>query len=734
MFNIIDRRIIALDQRGNLMVKPMWRQLLIAAIVAVSTGAVLAADEPTPAIRDTTARAKSKNATLTTQIVPSEAKAGETVKLVVKAKMLEGFHIFKYTKEKSEPGQPVTTTFDIFDLGGLKVAGEWKSSKEPTKLHMDVFPDIKFIELFEDEVDFSIDLLVPAGTEPGKKSVRVQAGYQICNDKFCSQPGQWTLPAVELTVLPGGAVVAEAPKAAPAEVSIAATPPVAKAAEVEKPKAPINDVEKSLQGGIIPFLLLSAGGGLLALVMPCVWPMVPVTVNFFVKQGQKKNGKTKGLAFAYCFSIIGIFTLVGLLFSVFFGAASLSKLANNPWLNFAVAGLFIAFGLSLLGLFELTLPNFLLNASVQGEGKGGMIGVMFMALTLTITSFTCTFPVVGGLLVMAAGGQYFYPIIGLATFASVIAFPFLLLALAPGLLAKVPKSGDWMNAVKVVGGLVEIGAAFKFLNTAECAFVVPEDAWFNAPVVLSIWVVLTMICGIYLLGLFRTDHDHNAVQVGAGRIVMGAVFLSLALYLAPALFGRPPHGKIWYTLVGLLPADAAKLAASTGGGGAEKSTEVRASSTDPKVAEKEKTSFHGVTWGFSYEAALEKAKNTGKPVLIDFTGVSCANCRLMEAEVLPRQDVVSFLEQFVTVQLYTDFVPLESITREEREALGRTNLDRELDLTNDSANPFYVVLSPTGEVLGSLGGYRPAPVFIDFLKTSLEKHQGGRKVAQAAGN
>ena len=238
-------------------------------------------------------------------------------------------------------------------------------------------------------------------------------------------------------------------------------------------------------------------------------------------------------------------------FSFFFSATALQNLANNPWLNLAVAGLFLAFGLSLLGLFEIRLPNFLLNASAKGEGRGGLIGVMFMALTLTITSFTCTFPVVGGLLVMAAGGEFFYPIVGLATFAAVLAFPFFLLALAPGLLSKMPKSGDWMNAVKVVGGLVEIGAALKFLNTAEIGFgAIPEDAWFDAQLVLSAWVGLAAVCGLYLLGLFRTDHDHEEVKIGPGRLLVGSLFLALALFLAPALFGRPPQSQVWYLVVG----------------------------------------------------------------------------------------------------------------------------------------------------------------------------------------
>src|SRR5205814_8974498 len=184
-----------------------------------------------------------------------------------------------------------------------------------------------------------------------------------------------------------------------------------------------------------------------------------------------------------------------------------------------------------------------------GEGRGGLIGVVFMAMTLTITSFTCTFPVVGGLLVMAAGGDFLYPILGLATFAAVLALPFFLLALSPSLISRMPRSGDWMNAIKVVGGLVEIGAALKFINTAELAFVPPEDAWFNAHVVLTSWIALSAVCGLYLLGVFRTEHDHDQVKVGPGRLIFGAAFLGLAVVMFPALFGRAPHGQVWPRLI-----------------------------------------------------------------------------------------------------------------------------------------------------------------------------------------
>ena len=427
---------------------------------------------------------------------------------------------------------------------------------------------------------------------------------------------------------------------------------------------------------MIPFLIASALGGLFALLMPCVWPMVPITVNFFVKQGQGEAGraKTTGLAITYCLSIIAVFTTVGVLFSFFFSASALQTLANNPWINLFVAALFVVFGLSLLGLFEIRLPSFLLNASAQGESRGGLIGVVFMALTLTITSFTCTFPVVGGLLVMAAGGNFLYPIIGLATFATVVAFPFFLLALSPSLIHQMPRSGDWMNAIKVVGGLVEIGAALKFFNTTELAFVPPENAWFNAHVVLTSWIALSLVCGLYLLGVFRTDHDHDEVKVGPGRLLFGAAFLGLALFLLPALFGRVPQSQVWTRLiVGLLPPDSSSFSANLQivGEGGESSGEAKATSTDPVQAEREQKSFHGVQWGMSFEQARERAAAEKKPILVNFTGVNCANCRQMEQGVFPRGDVTKLLRKFVTVQLYTDYVPIGSITADQRQKLRR---------------------------------------------------------------
>jgi thiol:disulfide interchange protein len=718
-------------------------------------------------------------ATFTTSIEPAQARSGDIVTYKVTAKLEPGYHIYQYGKEGG-PG-PLPTSFDFFDRQGLELAGDWTASRPPIKHKDPGFEDVPFVEYFEDDVTWSIKLKIPAGAGTGKRSLRCQVYYMICNASTCSQPAHVTLPAALLSVVPGNspppaaaasnaplAPSAGEPKTPPVNVAGSALPaPESKSASPSQPGAlasspagktadgsattpagsgrpaaaettsatPVasgveSEIAQKAQAGLIPFLIASAIGGLFALVMPCVWPMVPITVNFFIKQGQGKSGRKKatGLAFTYCLSIIGVFTAVGVLFSFFFSASSLQNLANNPWLNLFVAGLFVIFGLSLLGLFELSLPSFLLNASAQNEGRGGLVGVFFMALTLTITSFTCTFPVVGGLLVMAAGGDFFYPIVGLATFAAVLAFPFLLLALSPGLISKMPRSGDWMNAVKIVGGLIEIGAALKFINTAELAYVVPEDAWFDAHVILTCWIALSLVCGLYLLGIFRTDHDHGDVKVGTGRIVFGAAFLGLAIYMAPALFGRPPQSLVWDRLIiGILPPDAGQFSPppSFAAAGSETAAvaghDVKATSTDPAQAEKEEKKLHGVLWGMSFEQAREQAAAEHRPILIDFTGVNCSNCRLMESTVFPKPEVISLLKKFVTVQLYTDRVQISSITADQREELAGANQVRLLKLAKEATNPFYVVLTPDGEVLGRLGGYNDPPVFADFLHKALDR-------------
>ncbi len=741
------------------------RPVVVVLLAAVAAGGTAArAEPPKPKHKDSSKVVKPKEANFSTSIIPSKARPGDVVEYRVTVKVDEPWHIYASLK-KPPKGGPLFTEFDMFDLAGLKIDGDWKPDKPPIQKKEDAFPDVPVLEYHEKEVTWTLPLKVPAAAKSGPLEVQGQVHFMICDDKVCKPPVYHTLPKTSVTILDGAGASLQGPsgKAAMAALLIGALPepPTTSAAAA----APSMGVQREIDKGLPAFLLFSAAGGLFALLMPCVWPMIPVTVNFFVKQGQSRGGAgTTGLAVTYCLAIIGIFTGVGLLFSALLGASSLTRLANNPWLNLAVAGTFLAFGLSLLGLFEIGLPSSWLNASAQGESRGGLVGVIFMALTLTITSFTCTFPVVGGLLVLAAKGSYLYPTLGLATFATVLALPFFVLALAPGMLAKVPRSGDWMNSVKMVGGLVEIGAAFKFLNSAEIGFgSTPANAWLDSAMLLAIWVVLSAVCGLYLLGIFRTDHDQGEAKVGPGRILFGSLFLTVALYLAPALFGMPPKSQFYErVVVGLLPADSIDLdvsrhtvmmvkeeltreldtlASTTGTPGPngeakaprEATNEVKATSKVPEEAITQEKRVHGVRWGMSYDEALAEAKRTGRPVLIDFTGVNCANCRLMERTVMPMPEVIAEMRKFIPVQLYTDFVDIETLSQDQREALAEANLEREQRMVDQTTSPLYVVVSPEGKVLESVGGYNAAPVFLKFLKTGLEKHGAGSAEATKVG-
>ncbi|WP_337177882.1 protein-disulfide reductase DsbD domain-containing protein [Paludisphaera sp.] len=734
--------------------------------VAGEAAAAPPASSATPKKKDSPERLRPKGVTITPTVSPAVARPGDVVKYTVAVKLDPGLHIYNVARPGAGGGNgPDPTSFNLFDLGGLAAGDEWTPAADPIVKPEPAFGDDVLTEFFEDEAAWTVALTVPADAAPGDHVVRSQISYQICNENACFPPTHQTLADVVVKVegvaaAPAPTAVetahvepsAPAPEATEPAPAVAPEPPapavaVEPSAPAEAPSesasiaaapadaGPTSEIARTARESLWGFLLLSAAGGLLALAMPCVWPMVPITVNFFVKQGERSGkGGTTGLAVTYCLAIIGVFTAVGVLFSFLFSSTFLQNLANNPWLNLFVAALFLAFGLSLLGLFEIRLPSFLLNASARGESRGGLIGVIFMALTLTITSFTCTFPVVGGLLVMAANGDLLYPILGLATFSSVIALPFFALALAPGLLQKMPRSGDWMNSVKVVGGLVEIGAALKFLNTAELGWVTPENAWFDAQVVLTAWIVLSAVCGLYLLGFFRTNHDYDEAKVGPGRMVFGCAFLGLALYMAPGLFGRPPMGLVWDRLiVGILPADSHELTADVRMAAADPGEgPVKATSTDPEEAQREQKNLHGVLWGMSLDKAREEAAAQNRPILIDFTGVNCANCRLMERRVLPRPDIVKLLQEFVTVQLYTDRVPIDSITSAQREELALENQIRQLDLTAEQTNPFYVIMTPEGEVVASIGGYNEPPVFQDFLVKGLDKAQNGSRVAQTA--
>ena len=354
-------------------------------------------------------------------------------------------------------------------------------------------------------------------------------------------------------------------------------------------------------------------GGLLALLTPCVFPMIPLTVSFFTKSSKdKKKGLTNALI--YALSIIVIYVALGLFVTFVFGATALNELATNPWMNIAFFLIFMFFAFSFFGYYELTLPSWLVNRSDEASDKGGLMGIFFMAFTLALVSFSCTGPIIGSLIVVAAEGGISGPAIGMTGFAVALAFPFAFFAAFPGWLNSLPRSGGWLNSVKVVLGFIEIGLALKFLSNAD---LVEQWGLIKRETFLVIWILLLIGLGAYLLGKIKFPHDSPIKKLSKTRIGMAALSFAFAMYLIPGIFGQPisfvsgfpPPDFYSYGYEGHCPLDLACV--------------------------------------HDYDEGLEIAKKTGKPLMLDFTGWACVNCRKMEEQVWSQPEVLAKLQKTI---------------------------------------------------------------------------------------
>jgi thiol:disulfide interchange protein DsbD len=431
---------------------------------------------------------------------------------------------------------------------------------------------------------------------------------------------------------------------------------------------------------MLHYFWLSLGMGALSLLTPCVFPMVPITVSFFASHSSRTRSGAVKVAALYGLGIMFTFVALGMSLAILFGAAGINKLASNPWVNLVIAAIFLAFALSLLGVFFMQLPTGLLNrlnnATAEKEG-GGILSVMLMGLTFSLTSFTCTAPFVGTLLVLAAQGNWRWPLVGMTGFSFVFALPFFLLALVPQLMSQMPRAGGWMNSVKVVMGFLEIAAAMKFLSNADLIW-----HWniFTRTTVLCIWTGCFLMIVAYLLGWFRFDHDSEVSAVSGPRAVFSLVFLAAAIWLANGLAGHP-LGDIDAFLP---PAEAESTA---------RIQTVAASSEAPWVLN-------------DLQTGLAQAKSEGKPVFIDFTGYTCTNCRWMEQNIFSKPTIKTDMNRFVKVRLYTDGDG-EIYTKQQ---------DYEDKQFGTVALPLYALLDSNGKTIETSAGVtRDVTAFATFL-------------------
>jgi len=409
--------------------------------------------------------------------------------------------------------------------------------------------------------------------------------------------------------------------------------------------------------------------------------MIPITVSFFTKHAAASRAQSLKKSLVYVGGIIFSFTLFGWLMSIVVGASGAQNFAANVWVNLLIGVLFVVFALSLFGMFEIRVPNFLINLTQKRSEAGGYAGTLFAGVTFTLVSFTCTVQFLGLLMVASANGEWFLPIVGMLCFATAFSAPFFFLSLFPQYIANLPKSGSWLHATKIVMAFVEVAAAFKFFSNVDLVW---DLQLLTRPALLSIWIVLFALCGIYLLGKLKFSEDDNLGTVGVGRGALSFYFLSLSVYLMSGLFGNPLQADMDAYLP---PSDYGVVTKNRGTGSEDH------------------------IWIENYSEALAKSRANGKPMFIDFTGKTCTNCRLMEKTMFTREDVRALFNDMILVRLWTDFGDDQVLNQELQQKL-----------VGSVALPFYAIIDRGEDVLARFGGLERDPeIFKAFLRNGLSQ-------------
>ncbi len=472
---------------------------------------------------------------------------------------------------------------------------------------------------------------------------------------------------------------------------------------------------------LLSFMLVAFLAGLAALLTPCVFPMIPMTVSFF--SGKNKNrAQAISKSLFYGFSIILIYVIIGSVIAPFMGPETANDLATGWISNVIFFVVFVVFALSFFGLFEITLPHKFVNSVDRMGDRGGLIGIFFMAMTLVLVSFSCTGPIVGSILVESAGGLFIKPILGMFAFALAFALPFTLFALFPGWLNSLPKSGGWLNSVKVVLGFLELAFAFKFLSVADQAY-----HWhiLDREIYLAIWIVIFGLLGFYLLGKIKLPGDTESDKVSVPRLILSMVTFTFVIYLIPGMFGAPLKSLAGY-LPPLSTHDFNILS-------------LNQKNQEPLCEEPIYSDLlhwpHGLNGYFEYKQALECANSVNKPIFVDFTGHGCVNCREMEQRVWSDPRVLDLLrDEFVLLALYVDDkteLPesdwyISSYDGKVKKTIGKQNADFQITSFNNNAQPFYLILDQNGQLLSDPQAYDlNVDNFVTFLEIGLADFKQG---------
>ena len=614
------------------------------------------------------------------------------VELNIRADIQPGWHV--YSQFIAEGG-PIPTSFTFEkskDYTLIKKVTE--SPKASSSLDKSFNMQIAF---HEKQVVFK-QLIAPNKNTTVKGKVE----FMACNDKQCLPPEEveFAIPvsfkAKPIDSVPSQLTTISDNKltASPDSLKVNQPDTVLATSSINKTTKAIT-TEEAKSYTLIGIFIAGFLGGLLAFFMPCIYPMIPLTVSFFTKRA---GTKAKGVrsAFIYGVSIIVIYVALGLLITAVFGASALNEAASSATFNLIFFAVLVLFAISFLGAFEITLPSSLVNKMDERSNQGGLAGLFFMAFTLALVSFSCTGPIIGTLLVETVShGSYLGPAIGMLGFSSALAIPFTLFAVFPSWLKELPKSGGWMNAVKVSLGFLELALAFKFLSNVDLAY---HWNFLNRDVFLVIWITIFGVWGLYLLGKFKLAHDVEVGYISLTRLFFAMFVLGFTLYMIPGLFGAPLKGiSAW------LPPQATQdfdLYSKTFDAGSS------TSSTDKKYTGLFHAP-HGLDAFYDYDEGLAYAKKVNKPVLLDFTGWSCTNCRKMEATVWADSEVLKRLKKdYVLISLYVDDrtelsenEKYVSETGKKIKTLGNKWSDLQARKFKTNSQPYYVVVNSDGTKL-----------------------------------
>ena len=670
-----------------------------------------------------------------------EPLGGAEYELRFEAAIPSGFHMYDMGPYEGGPNPTVIT---LSPEAGVELVGSVEQRTKPHRYFDQMFG--MEIGTFSGKALFTQRVRLTAA----QAKVRAAIEWMICDDKSCMPPSDTELTlvvgaadaqggAAEATAAPAGGESVATPAAATERVSdtAATSGSVAGASETtagaETAAAPAKDAAGS--GSLWSLIIEAILWGFAALLTPCVFPMVPMTVSFFMKSsGKPALGRFR--AGMYGFFIVALYTLpiaaIIVITRLVGGDAVTADIFNwlaTHWLpNLIFFAVFMLFAASFFGAFEITMPSWMVNKSDSKADSKGLAGIFFMALTLVLVSFSCTGPIVGSVLIKSTAGEFWSPIVTMLAFSLAFALPFTLFAFFPSMLKKLPKSGGWLNSVKVVLGFVEVALGFKFLSVADQTY---HWGLLDREVYLAIWIVVFAMLGFYLLGKLRFAHDDEVQHVGVGRLALAIAVFTFVVYLIPGMWGAPLKA-----LSGYLPPLTTQdfVLGQTTSAGASVSATAPLRTVDGKAPKYSDVLHlpHGLEGFFDLKEAEAYAARAGKPLFIDFTGHGCVNWREMEARVWSAPRVLELLRNdYVICALYSDdkmeLPESEWVTTESGKvlrSLGKINAHYALKTFGVNAQPYYVLQGRDGRMLVEPRGYDlDVEAFVDFLRRGVEAYR-----------